>query len=66
MARFGLWAGDDYYPCMALGDYVGEFESEEAAEAKGKETVSRDAAWPCDWYVVVNIESMTEVVRGRK
>jgi len=50
MKKFWLFAGDDYYPHRALGDFKGVYDSREDVIKVIKEYAS------CDWVRVVEVE----------
>jgi hypothetical protein len=53
MKQFLLFAGDTYYPGGGWDDFVGDFETVEAA---------RNAAASCrDWWQVIDTATMKEV-----
>lgn len=62
MGVFFLFVGDQYYPQPGLRDYVGSFESIEAAMA---DVINHSG----DWYVVIELQDgreLRQVAEGSK
>ena len=55
MKNFWVFAGDDYYPYRALGNFKGVYNSREEAELAGK-------SYGYDWYRVVEVENNEPVL----
>lgn len=54
MKKFWLFAGDQYYPARALGNFRGSFNSLE-------DLVSEAKILNCDWIKVVEVENNSPV-----
>jgi hypothetical protein len=50
MTYYYLFAGDNYYPCGGMLDYIGKLESKEVAVQKTKENPD------FDWYNIAAID----------
>lgn len=53
MKRFLLFAGDNYYPCGGTYDLIGDFDTQEEAEA---------ATGVCDWAHILDTATGQTIV----
>lgn len=62
---YALFAGEDYYPAGGMDDFVGVFESVEAARARfsqGNEPERYNETIPFDWAHIVDTATFTKVL----